>query len=113
SSTASKVTTKSSILSLDDDDDFLSKRPIKKNTKPVDNDDIFADVNNKSQSGNKAKKDWSIMNKSGTNDTDDIFNDLKSKSSNTSKPKSTNVNNKPAKDLDDIFDDPLNVTSKR
>ncbi len=61
-----KSTTKASILPLDDenDDDFLSKRPAKKNTKPVvDGDDIFADVKSKGQPVNKAKKDWSILGK--------------------------------------------------
>ncbi|CAF1386821.1 unnamed protein product [Rotaria sordida] len=113
--TTPSTTTKSNILSLDDDDDndFLSKRPIKKSTKPIDDDDIFADVKIKSQQTNKAKKDWSIMNKTVTDDTDDIFNDGSTKSSTTSKSKSTNVKNKSIKDLDDIFDDPFNVSSKR
>ncbi len=48
---------------------FLSRRPIKKTAKPVDNNDIFADVQPKGQPVNKAKKDWSIMNKSATDDT--------------------------------------------
>ncbi len=66
-----KSTTKASILPLDDDDDFLSKRPVKKNTKPiVDGDDIFADVKSKGEPVNKAKKDWSIMNK--TDETSQI-----------------------------------------
>ncbi|CAF2637858.1 unnamed protein product [Rotaria sp. Silwood2] len=114
-STIPKTTTKSAILPLDDDDDddFLSKRPIKKSTKPMDNDDIFADVTIKSQQTNKAKKDWSIMNKTVTDDTDDIFNNASTKSSTTQKSKSTNIKNKSNKDLDDIFDDPLNISSKR
>ncbi|CAF5125910.1 unnamed protein product, partial [Rotaria sp. Silwood1] len=115
SSTTSKPTTKAAILSLDDDDDddFLSKRPTKKSTKPIDDDDIFADVKIKSQQTNKAKKDWSIMNKTVTDNTDDIFNDASTKSSATSKAKTTNVKNKSIKDLDDIFDDPLNISSKK
>jgi hypothetical protein len=44
---------------------------------------------------------------------DDIFNDIPPKSSTATKPKPTNVKNKTTKDLDDIFDDPLNVSSKR
>jgi hypothetical protein len=63
--TTTKPASKTSALPLDDDDDFLSKRPQKKSTKPVvDGDDIFADVKSKGQPENKAKKDWSILNKS-------------------------------------------------
>jgi hypothetical protein len=61
--TTTKSTTKASTLPLDDDDDFLSKRPGKKNSKPV-ADDIFDDVQSKGEPVNKAKKDWAIMNKS-------------------------------------------------
>ncbi len=68
-SATTKSTTKPSLLPLDDDDDFLSKRTVKKNTKSADNDDIFGDVKTKTQQVNKAKKDWSIMNKSVTDDT--------------------------------------------
>jgi hypothetical protein len=70
-------------------------------------------VKTKTQQVNKAKKDWSIMNKSVTDDTDDIFNGTSSKSSATSKPKATTGKNKSTKDVDDIFDDPLNISSKR
>ncbi|CAF0880003.1 unnamed protein product [Adineta ricciae] len=109
SSTTPKTTPKTAAsLALDDDDDFLSKRPVKKTPKPLDNDDIFGDIQTKSQPANKAKKDWSIMNK-----TDDIFNDISVKSSTTAKSKSTSVKSKGNQDIDDIFDDPLNVTSKR
>ena len=70
SAVTAKATARSSILNLDDDDeDFLSKRPVKKTAKPLDNDDIFADVTVKSQQTNKAKKDWSIMKTSATDDT--------------------------------------------
>ncbi|CAF0879465.1 unnamed protein product [Adineta ricciae] len=111
SSTTPKTTPKTAAsLPLDDDDDFLSKRPVKKTPKPLDNDDIFGDIQTKSQPANKAKKDWSIMNKK---DTDDIFNDTSVKSSTTAKSKSTSVKSKANQDVEDIFDDPLNVTSKR
>ncbi|CAF4275738.1 unnamed protein product [Rotaria socialis] len=113
SSTTPKTTIKPSVLALDDDDsDFLSKRPIKKGTKRMDNDDIFADVKTKTQQTNKAKKDWSIMNKAAIDDTDDIFNEVSTKSSASSKSKPVNVKNKTIKDLDDIFDDPLNISTK-
>ncbi|CAM4778733.1 unnamed protein product [Rotaria magnacalcarata] len=113
SSTTSKTTIKPSAVALDDDDsDFLSKRPIKKGTKPMDKDDIFADVKTKTQQTSKAKKDWSIMNKAVIDDTDDIFNKVSTKSSASSKSKPANVKNKTIKDLDDIFDDPLNILTK-
>ena len=65
-----KATARSSILTLDDDDeDFLSRRPVRKIAKPLDNDDIFADVTVRSPQTNKAKKDWSIMKTSATDDT--------------------------------------------
>lgn len=50
---------------MDDDDDFLSRRPVKKGSaaKPAGNDDIFSDMTSKGSSGNKAKKDWSILDK--------------------------------------------------
>ena len=132
-----KATTKPSVLSLDDDDDddsdVLSKRPITKSMNPIDHDDIFADITIKVPKSNKAKKDWSIMDKTVADDggillfspfyfelifgyfhLDDIFNDASLKSSTTtSNSKSTNVKSKSIKNLDDIFDDPLNVSSKR
>jgi hypothetical protein len=52
-------------VALDDDDnDFLAKRPVRKTNKPIDGNDIFADVTIKGQQTNKAKKDWAIMDKS-------------------------------------------------
>ena len=106
----------------DDDDDFLAKRPVRKSNKPIDGNDIFADVTIKGQQTNKAKKDWSIMGKpTGSQkiilvisfylfDLDDIFNDTSASSKSKA---ATSAKTKPNKDIDDIFDDPLNVISKR